>query len=144
MSDDFGHVFQAPLFGDGCMFPKCGRTADSPRHIAVVEPPLVRALDCATSIAAAKFALLRAGTNRHRCLDALVHAGERGLTDFELEDATGLKQTSCGKRRGELVVEGYVEKTDVRRDAPSGVTAIVWRATTAGREKAAQLRDVAA
>lgn len=132
MSDE-RHAFAPDLFGDACQ--RCGRTADSPRHLDP-EPPAIRALDGDTSIEAAARSRVRAGTDRHRVLLALAAAGDRGLTDFELETQTGIKQTSCGKRRKELVDAGLVERTDDRRPAPSGSQAIVWRITPAGSGKA--------
>ena len=54
-------------------------------------------------------------------------------TDFELGDRVGRQQTSAGKRRGELVKLGYVERVGVSR-APSGAAAAVWGLTPEGRE----------
>lgn len=82
---------------------------------------------------------------RARCLQALSDAGYHGLTDFELEAATGIKQTSAGKRRLELQRAGLVDRCMVidpdtlglvpgRRPAPSGVWAAVWEITPLGRE----------
>lgn len=50
-----------------------------------------------------------------------------GLTDFELAEIVGRQQTSAGKRRGELRDMGLIEATELRRPAPSGSPAIVWR-----------------
>lgn len=54
-------------------------------------------------------------------------ANPDGLTDFELADIVGRQQTSAGKRRGELRDLGLIEATELRRPAPSGSPAIVWR-----------------
>lgn len=132
MSDE-RHAFAPDLFGDACQV--CGRLADSPRHLDP-EPPSVRALDGDTALEAAARSRVRAGTDRHRVLLALAAVGARGLTDFELETQTGIKQTSCGKRRKELVDAGLVERTDLRRPAPSGSQAIVWCITPTGAGKA--------
>lgn len=90
--------------------------------------PRARATDPATAHTAAQLAEPKAGTNRAIALHHLRQAGERGLTDFELADLTGLQQTSVGKRRGELRDAGLVVDTGRTRPAPSGAPAIVWRA----------------
>jgi hypothetical protein len=69
--------------------------------------------------------------DRRKCLVALWQNPE-GLTDYELADLVGRQQNSAGKRRGELRDLGYVEATNIRRDAPSGSRCIVWRVTAAG------------
>jgi hypothetical protein len=75
----------------------------------------------------------RARRSRHSQLadDALYEAGPTGLTDFELSDRTGVKQTSIGKRRLDLLRQGrvcelVVNGQPVRRLAPSGASAAVW------------------
>jgi hypothetical protein len=102
---------------------------------------MVRRSDPETSKAAAHLANVTAGTLRAKCLFALADAGEGGLTDFELGRWVGRQQTSAGKRRGELVVLGLVEKTDEKRPTPSRAFAAVWRVTAAGRERARELRE---
>jgi hypothetical protein len=94
---------------------------------APIWTPVARRTDPATSHQAAAHAAATAGTHRARALDALRHAGDRGLTDFELAAVTRLQQTSIGKRRGELVRLGLVVSTGTTRPAPSGSPAIVWR-----------------
>lgn len=99
------------------------------RHFSAVgEEPTARTSDPDTSHAAARDARVRAGTHRAKALEALRAAGARGLTDFELAALTGIAQTSIGVRRKELLRAGYVEATELRRPAPSGSAAIVWRA----------------
>jgi hypothetical protein len=73
----------------------------------------------------------RHSDHRERALSALLAAGPNGLTDFELADVTGIKQTSIGKRRHELMQAGHVEPLtvdgrQVRRAAPSGASAGVY------------------
>lgn len=87
---------------------------------------------------AAVVAIGNAATNRDRALAALRAAGERGLTDYDLQDVTGVQQTSIGKRRGELVTAGLVERQLVicpesltlipgrRMSGPSGSQCAVW------------------
>jgi hypothetical protein len=89
--------------------------------------PGARATDPDTSWAAASDARRNASTHRARAL-AMLRAHPAGLTDFELADLLGVGQTSIGKRRGELRDQGFVVDSGVRRPAPSGSAAIVWRA----------------
>lgn len=68
-----------------------------------------------------------------RAVAPFVHAGQmkalavfysdpsRDFDDFELEAATGVGQTSIGKRRGELQLLGYVTQTG-KRLSSSGLT----------------------
>lgn len=104
--------------------------------------PVARNSDPQTSHQAAEYAAVNAGTCRARALQALVAAGDRGLTDFELAAWTHLQQTSVGVRRKELVRMGLVESTGERRPSPSGALAMVWRVTAAG-VTASQQRKVA-
>jgi hypothetical protein len=96
--------------------------------------------DPETSRLAAKDAAKPASLLRSRCFDLLRGAGLDGYTDFELVEAYKRRygghpqQTSLGKRRGELRDRGLVEAVvgadgkPVKRPAPSGSLAIVWRA----------------
>jgi len=90
---------------------------------------MVRSSDPDTSELAARDTLRKAPTHRARALDALRKC-HGGLTDFELAAYLGLQQTSAGKRRGELRDAGLVYDSGLRRPAPSGSLAIVWRART--------------
>lgn len=68
-----------------------------------------------------------------RRLVLITHAAHpNGLTDFELAALLRRQQTSLGKRRGELRDMGLIEQTELRRPAPSGSSAIVWRITATG------------
>ena len=97
-----------------------------------------------TSRLAAVFNLPNRSEHQARVLAALEAAGERGMTDFDVEAATGIKQTSCGKRRLDLVRAGLVAPRMVigaddvlrqdRRLAPSGTPSLVWVA--AGYQRA--------
>jgi hypothetical protein len=104
-------------------------------HPSLLDPvtlePSFRFTDPDTSVHAATVAAVNAGTNR--ALALRVHAAHPdGLTDFELAEITGVQQTSCGKRRGELVRMGMVARTDQRRPSPSGTPAVVWQITPGG------------
>jgi hypothetical protein len=93
--------------------------------------PLARRTDPETSHGAADRMAPLARADRVKVL--LAHYGRPcGLTDFELAASLERQQTSVGKRRGELRDAGYIEATEIRRPAPSGSAAIVWRITEAG------------
>lgn len=70
----------------------------------------------ATSRDANTYSLPHRPRDRDRVLEALTHAGEQGLTDFELAEALSrgqgprIGQTSAGKRRGDLEKDGLVAK----------------------------------
>ena len=112
-------------------------------------PPLdtmVRAGGRNTSQDAAVLAINMLSRNKELALDALVAAGPTGLTDFELAAATGVAQTSIGKRRLDLVRAGLVIDVldpdtgrPVTRPSPSGAASMVWCATPAGISKALDL-----
>lgn len=107
-------------------------TFTGPLESYEIDPwPRARQSDPATSHQAARDATPNAGTHRARALAALRAAGPRGLTDFELADRLGLQQTSAGKRRGELRDQGWVVDSGQKRPAPSGSSAIVWKAVGA-------------
>lgn len=99
---------------------------------SVPSQPMVRRDDHDTSNGAAVIALFDAPNLRARCLDALIEHGP--MTDHELAAVVGRQQTSAGKRRLELQRAGLVEQVvgddgkPLRRLAPSGAPALVWRA----------------
>ena len=80
--------------------------------------------------------------DHERVLDALVAAGEHGLTDFELAEALStvgpiIGQTSAGKRRHDLLIDGLVVRRLVidprslelvpdKRPSPTGASAGVY------------------
>lgn len=98
-------------------------------------PQAFRNSDPETCRQAAEIASQRASRGR---LLVLQHLSEGPKTDFELASATGWQQTSIGKRRGEAMYAGYVEKAldafglTIKRPAPSGSPALVWQITPAG------------
>ena len=101
-------------------------------HPSLFDGGMVRSSDPETSREAALSVRPTVSAHRERVLDLLTRAGRLGLTDFDLEAKTGVKQTSIGKRRGELAALGVVEpKLDesgrpVTRPAPSGRKSQVW------------------
>lgn len=96
---------------------------------------MARATDPATSHMAAADATA-AIKGRHKAVLRALTFGAK--TDFELAAATNVQQTSIGKRRGECRDKGWVEPdhvngVPVRRPAPSGSMAQVWRITKLGQ-----------
>ena len=76
-----------------------------------------------------------------RLVLAALRTRPKGLTDFGLAAVTGVKQTSIGKRRGELRDAGLVEDSGRREQSDTGASAIVWTLTTEGREMADQQHE---
>lgn len=119
---------------------------DQPDLLEWTPPPGARNSDPETCHAAAASAAIRASFGRMRALRQLSYGAR---TDFELAAATGVQQTSIGKRRGECVKAGWVEaQTDdtgrkVTRPSDSGSPAIVWQITAKGREFLASQREAA-
>ncbi len=110
-------------------------TVPEPRFAA----PTARKTDPETSAQAAELATLSASAGRLKAARALRHDN---MTDFEVAKYTGVQQTSIGKRRLELQRAGLVEpQMGMKRLAPSGAWAQVWRLTNAGREWLAAQED---
>lgn len=106
--------------------------------------PSARLTDPVTSHMAAVVAIGAAQTGRRLALAALCEAN-RPLSDFDLEAVTGVRQTSIGKRRGDLVTAKLVtqaflvdpescERVPLFGTSPSGARCLVWEPTPAGRE----------
>lgn len=113
-----------------CAPPPHGLIVNS-RHLVASTGPLARVTDPPTSEAAAGSVNVRTG-HRRLVLDALIAAGDDGLTDFELAARVGIKQTSCGKRRGELVDARLVRSTGRVRPSDTQSDALVWAVTDLG------------
>lgn len=106
-----------------------------PAHTLTLLTPGARGTDPGTSHRAAggqKGPKLYAA--HRQVLAALVEAGDRGLTDFELAERTGRKQTSFGVRRGELVKAGLVRAGEAVRPSDTSSDARVWVVTDLGVE----------
>ena len=80
-----------------------------------------------TSQAAAHRAIPRSGTNRERVLQLLVRAFPNGMTDDEMQQATGMAHQSQTPRRNELVKQGWITDSGERRTTRRGDLATVWR-----------------
>lgn len=104
--------------------------------------PLARNSDPSTSHLAARDASFKASAHRIKALNAL---NQRPMTDFELAAVTGLQQNSIGKRRKDCQDVGFVmphtdeKRVKVRRPAPSGSLAQVWKITPSGEK---YLKDI--
>lgn len=72
---------------------------------------------------------------RQKVLAAIVASGERGLTDAEGEEVTGLRHQSYTPRRLELERMGLVRAPGEKRATPSGRGAMVWVAVGKAQEK---------
>lgn len=87
-----------------------------------------------TELAAAKAVFPKTGTQRRRVLGAIAATHDRGATDWEITRILGLFRTAAGARRNELMHDGWVEDSGVRRvDEESGMAGIVWVLSEAGR-----------
>lgn len=112
--------------------------------------PAARSTDPATSHEAAAAVTPRAPAHRVVALLALAEAGSNGLTDYELEARTGIRQTSIGCRRKDLVRLGLVferltyEGEPVRRPGPTGALCQVWCCSWDGYEAARYERELLA
>lgn len=110
------------------------------------EAPRAAKADPWTSHAAAKDATLKASAGRMAALACLMR---KPMNDFQMAEATGLQQTSIGKRRLECQRAGLVQpllnrlgKQEATR-APSGSRSLVWQITEAGAAfyRAAKLEE---
>lgn len=97
-----------------------------------------RATDPVTSVMAAE--QIAPFVTHDRLAVLAVHYAQRlraeGLDDFELAELMSRKQTSVGKRRGELERAGLIQKATRRASSSPLTTSIVqaYRITPAGRE----------
>lgn len=108
-----------------------------------VAPHRHRAADPDTARAAAERTAEQLREHHWLVLSAIAAAGSRGMIDHEHESVNGLNQDSAGKRRGELVEWGLVERTEMRRQTVRGRMAIVWRVTGRGVSVFQQYRGAA-
>jgi hypothetical protein len=79
-----------------------------------------------TSLAAAALVFPKTGTQRMRVLDAIIKAGSNGMTDPELADQLGIGDNSERPRRKELLEQGWVIDSGLRRPARGLGDSIVW------------------
>ena len=91
------------------------------------EPPFIAASE--TSRAAAERIRPLSSIARQRVYDAILASGERGLTDAEIRELTGLVSDTARPRRRELVKGGFVRDSGRERPSPSGRPMQVWICT---------------
>ena len=107
--------------------------------------PAARNSDPTPAHLAAVVAIGNVRHGRRAALDALCRA-DRPLSDFELEDRTGIKQTSIGKRRLELERAGLVckaflldpetfDRVPIYGRSPTGAVCGLYEPTPAGRDE---------
>ena len=68
--------------------------------------------------------------DRQKVYEALFHSGDRGLTDAEIRQMTGLASDTARPRRCELVKGGFVRDSGRTRPSPSGRAMAVWICTS--------------
>ena len=68
--------------------------------------------------------------DRQKVYEALFQSGERGLTDAEIRQMTGLASDTARPRRCELVTGGFVRDSKRTRPSPSGNAMKVWICTS--------------
>ena len=91
--------------------------------------PLPAQRHSATSLAAAKAVEPRANSDRLRVLFAIRDAGERGITDDELQFGLNMPGDTERPRRNELLEKGLIWKSATTRPTRSGHEATVWRSS---------------
>lgn len=79
-----------------------------------------------TSVAAAEAIEPISGTQRRLVLTLIQLSGERGMTDNELQDESGIAGSAQRPRRIELVKAGLVKDSGRTRATKSGRQAVVW------------------
>lgn len=115
---------------------------DIPKAAPVFPDPAHRHDDMETAVEAAQKAKWHATDNQMLVLLTL-YEHPAGLTDFELEEITGIKQTSIGKRRKDCVDAKPVRLVDIatddkwqviKRHNKGGNNCTVWILNQAGRD----------
>lgn len=66
------------------------------------------------------------GEQRRTIFACIKAAGSRGVTDLELEAATGLKGSTVRPRRGELLEGGFIRASGETRLTESNRQSVVW------------------
>lgn len=100
----------------------------------IVDGPTARATDPDTAHDAAGRA--HANQSAHHAIVLRLLKAHGPLTDFDLARHSGLKQTSIGVRRHELVTLGLVQRKDREGVSDTGTPCIRWELTTAGKAAA--------
>jgi len=98
------------------------------RTLAPISRVFVRSDAPATSREAAASAAPSAGTRALAVLEFLKDCGERGATDFEIDEALPGEETYRPRRVG-LKDKGFVKDSGTTRKSPRGRRATVWVVT---------------
>ena len=83
----------------------------------------------------------RSGTQRERCLRAIVGAGARGLTSDEIAERHHMRLYSVKPRLIELREGGWIERNGDTRPSPTGSDVDVYVATAKGRTEVSRRLD---
>ncbi len=78
-----------------------------------------------TSVSAVRETMPRAGTKLLAIYELICKSGS-GLTDFEIEEATGMAHQSASAARNVLMNRGLIKDAGVTRKNARGMDAIVW------------------
>lgn len=97
-----------------------------PPHARDPIRPVARRTDPDTSHYAARSMVGEAAAQRLRVLDAL-RRRPAGMTCADVDLFIGWRETTASRRMPELLKLGLVIDSGLRRDTPSGRSAIVWR-----------------
>lgn len=101
----------------------------SSRPVENIKPEwkrLVRRDDPSTSVEAAKKTVKNISKTKQRILDLLSNYPD-GLCDEQIARLLNMKESSAGKRRGDLVTDGLVEYCGYTRLTSTQTNAKVWR-----------------
>ena len=89
-----------------------------------------RTNDPSTSHEAAALVVVRAGTTKHKILNAMISDQSRPWTSEEIAERCSLNAVQIGKRTADLRDRlGWIEDTGEKRKLPSGRRGIVWGCT---------------
>ncbi len=75
----------------------------------------------------------RTGIARERVLRLITRAGEAGVTDEEGRRVLGMFENTYRPRRNELLNDGWIVDTGVRRPTTSGARAVAWVLSERGK-----------
>ena len=97
-----------------------------------------------TSASAVRATLPRAGTRLELIYDLICKSGD-GMTDFEIEEATGMAHQSASAARNVLMNRGLIMDAGETRKNARGLDAIVWiQARPSSKEPDVRTADVVA
>lgn len=101
-------------------------TREKAMRLARKHQPLPYIRGSRTSAGAAKDAEHEAPSKRVQVLALLLHRGEAGCTDHQIQETLDMPPSTARPRRVELVDMGLVVGSGKRRETPYGSEATVW------------------